>query len=140
MAKRILLLVIFITIFIFGGCSSINYSVSYDDCIFYGTKKIMIDSYDDYNKNLECEDVNRYNEEFFLDNNLVVLRCERSSSIKLIVKSVEVNENALIVNIKEKLINWFDTVATSDAIDCIILIEVSKSDVQNVKEIIVNKR
>lgn len=136
--KRILLIVVLISLFIFNGCYSINYSVSDDSHIFYGLSEIMIDSYDEYNKVLECNDEDKYNEEFFYNNNLVVLKCERSSSTKLIVKSVKVSEEKLVIDIKEKLINWFDSVATSDAIECIILIEVSKDDVKNVKEIIAN--
>ena len=73
--------------------------------------------------------------DFFKKNNLIIIEFETGRSIDTKVKKINVEENSLIVTIKQKEKYG---IFTSEAFRWVIMIEVPKESTQGVTELVVN--
>ena len=143
--------------------SGIDYKVSYDNMASFGQKKvdgglkIFSDAYITSQKELIslCDEWNNksfdendeyynsdlntfirlYNDEYFELNNLIIIEFETGQGIDTMVKNISIEENRIIVNIKQKQKNG---IWTTEAFSWLMIVEVSKENTIGVTELVVN--
>ena len=143
--------------------SGIDYKVSYDNMASFGQKKvdgglkIFSDAYitskeqlialcDEWNnKSFDENDeyynsdlktlIRSYGDEYFELNNLIIIEFETGQGIKTKVKNINIEENKIIVNIKQKQKNG---IWTTEAFSWLMIIEVSKENTIGVTELVVD--
>ena len=143
--------------------SGIDYKVSYDNMASFGQKKvdgglkIFSDAYITSQKELIslCDEWNNksfdendeyynsdlntfirlYNDEYFELNNLIIIEFETGQGIDTMVKNISIEENRIIVNIKQKQKNC---IWTTEAFSWLMIVEVSKENTIGVTELVVN--
>lgn len=148
--------------------SGIDYKVSYDNMASFGQKKvdgglkIFSDAYitskaqlialcDEWNnKSFDENDeyynsdlntfIRLYNDEYFELNNLIIIEFETGQGIKTKVKNINIEENRLVVTIKqkEKITIFGDSVVTTEAFSWVMIVEVSKENTIGVTELVVD--
>ena len=146
----------------------IDFKVSYDNMASFGQKKvdgglkIFSDAYitsqeelislcDEWNnKSFDENDeyynsdlntfIRLYNDEYFELNNLIIIEFETGQGIKTKVKNVNIEENRLVVTIKqkEKITIFGDSVVTTEAFSWVMIVEVSKENTIGVTELVVD--
>ena len=143
--------------------SGIDYKVSYDNMASFGQKKvdgglkIFSDAYitsqeelislcDEWNnKSFDENDeyynsdlktlIRSYDDEYFELNNLIIIEFETGQGIDTKVKNISLEENRIIVNIKQKQKNG---IWTTEAFRWLMIVEVSKENTIGVTELVVN--
>ena len=143
--------------------SGIDYKVSYDNMASFGQKKvdeglqIFSDAYitsqeelislcDEWNnKSFDENDeyynsdlktlIRSYGDEYFELNNLIIIEFETGQGIDTKVKNISIEENRIIVNIKQKQKNG---IWTTEAFSWLMIVEVSKENTIGVTELVVN--
>ena len=143
--------------------SGIDYKVSYDNTASFGQKKvdgglkIFSDAYITSQKELIslCDEWNNksfdendeyynsdlntfirlYNDEYFELNNLIIIEFETGQGIDTKVKNISIEENRIIVNIKQKQKNG---IWTTEAFSWLMIVEVSKENTIGVTELVVD--
>ena len=143
--------------------SGIDYRVSYDNMASFGQKKvdeglkIFSDAYitsqeelislcDEWNnKSFDENDeyynsdlntfIRLYNDEYFELNNLIIIEFETGQGIDTKVKNISIEENRIIVNIKQKQKNG---IWTTEAFSWVMIVEVSKENTIGVTELVVD--
>ena len=143
--------------------SGIDYKVSYDNMASFGQKKvdgglkIFSDAYitskeqlialcDEWNnKSFDENDeyynsdlktlIRLYGDEYFELNNLIIIEFETGQGIDTKVKNISIEENRIIVNIKQKQKNG---IWTTEAFSWVMIIEVSKENTIGVTELVVD--
>ena len=143
--------------------SGIDYKVSYDNMASFGQKKvdgglkIFSDAYitsqaelislcDEWNnKSFDENDeyynsdlktlIRSYGDEYFELNNLIIIEFETGQGIDTKVKNISIEENRIIVNIKQKQKNG---IWTTEAFRWLMIVEVSKENTIGVTELVVN--
>ena len=76
-----------------------------------------------------------YNDEYFELNNLIIIEFETGQGIDTKVKNISIEENRIIVNIKQKQKNG---IWTTEAFSWLMIVEVSKENTIGVTELVVN--
>ncbi|MBR6516284.1 MAG: hypothetical protein IKT40_05455 [Bacilli bacterium] len=140
--------------------SGIDYKVSYDNMASFGQKKvdgglqIFSDAYitsqeelislcDEWNnKSFDENDeyynsdlntlIRLYNDEYFELNNLIIIEFETGQGIDTKVKNISIEENRIIVNIKQQQKNG---IWTTGAFRWLMIVEVSKENTIGVTEL-----
>ena len=118
-------------------CFSDAYITSKDQLISLCTEwnnNSFNENYGDENSSLS-KALTSYDDEFFKTNNLIIIEFETGRSIDTKVKKINVEENSLIVTIKQKEKYG---IFTSEAFRWVIMIEVPKESTQGVTELVVN--
>ena len=143
--------------------SGIDYKVSYDNMASFGQKKvdgglmIFSDAYitsqeelislcDEWNNKSFDENDEYYNsdlktlirsycDEYFELNNLIIIEFETGQGIDTKVKNISIEENRIIVNIKQKQKNG---IWTTEAFRWLMIVEVSKENTTGVTELVVD--
>ena len=143
--------------------SGIDYKVSYDNMASFGQKKvdgglkIFSDAYitsqeelislcDEWNnKSFDENDeyynsdlktlIRSYGDEYFELNNLIIIEFETGQGIDTKVKNISIEENRIIVNIKQKQKNG---IWTTEAFSWVMIVEVSKENTIGVTELVVD--
>ena len=143
--------------------SGIDYKVSYDNMASFGQKKvdgglkIFSDAYitsqeelislcDEWNnKSFDENDeyynsdlktlIRSYGDEYFELNNLIIIEFETGQGIDTKVKNISIEENRIIVNIKQKQKNG---IWTTEAFSWLMIVEVSKENTTGVTELVVD--
>ena len=143
--------------------SGIDYKVSYDNMASFGQKKvdgglkIFSDAYitsqeelislcDEWNnKSFDENDeyynsdlktlIRSYGNEYFELNNLIIIEFETGQGIDTKVKNISIEENRIIVNIKQKQKNG---IWTTEAFSWLMIVEVSKENTIGVTELVVD--
>lgn len=143
--------------------SGIDYKVLYDNMASFGQKKvdgglkIFSDAYitsqeelislcDEWNnKSFDENDeyynsdlktlIRSYNDEYFELNNLIIIEFETGQGIDTKVKNISIEENRIIVNIKQKQKNG---IWTTEAFSWLMIVEVSKENTIGVTELVVD--
>ena len=143
--------------------SGIDFKVSYDNMASFGQKKvdgglkIFSDAYitsqeelislcDEWNnKSFDENDeyynsdlktlIRSYGDEYFELNNLIIIEFETGQGIDTKVKNISIEENRIIVNIKQKQKNG---IWTTEAFRWLMVVEVSKENTIGVTELVVN--
>ena len=143
--------------------SGIDYKVSYDNMASFGQKKvdgglkIFSDAYitsqeelislcDEWNnKSFDENDeyynsdlktlIRSYGDEYFELNNLIIIEFETGQGIDTKVKNISIEENRIIVNIKQKQKNG---IWTTEAFSWLMIVEVSKENTIGVTELVVD--
>lgn len=141
----------------------IDYKVSYDNMASFGQKKvdgglkIFSDAYitsqeelislcDEWNnKSFDENDeyynsdlktlIRSYGDEYFELNNLIIIEFETGQGIDTKVKNISIEENRIIVNIKQKQKNG---IWTTEAFSWLMIVEVSKENTIGVTELVVD--
>lgn len=141
----------------------IDYKVSYDNMASFGQKKvdgglkIFSDAYvtsqeelislcDEWNnKSFDENDeyynsdlktlIRSYGDEYFKLNNLIIIEFETGQGIDTKVKNITIEENRIIVNIKQKQKNG---IWTTEAFRWLMIVEVSKENTIGVTELVVD--
>ena len=130
-SKYILLLLIFI----FTCSCSINnniHIVRADIVSLYGHEAYLIN--DANNEKLQSlkkyEKINDYNEEYFINNSLIIIVTQAdSSSIKYSVTNLEINDNKCVVSIEGKSKDY----VTMDLVSQYIFIELDNIELDNIE-------
>lgn len=145
------------------GNSGIDYKVSYDNMASFGQKKVdgglkifsnayitsreqLIALCDEWNnKSFDENDeyynsdlktlIRSYNDEYFELNNLIIIEFETGQGIDTKVKNISIEENRIIVNIKQKQKNG---IWTTEAFSWLMIVEVSKENTIGVTELVVD--
>ena len=143
--------------------SGIDYKVSYDNMASFGQKKvdgglkIFSDAYitsqeelislcDEWNnKSFDENDeyynsdlktlIRLYGDEYFELNNLIIIEFETGQGIDTKVKNISIEENRIIVNIKQQQKNG---IWTTEAFSWLMIVEVSKESTNGATELVVN--
>ena len=143
--------------------SGIDFKVSYDNMASFGQKKvdgglkIFSDAYitskeelislcDEWNnKSFDENDeyynsdlktlIRSYGDEYFELNNLIIIQFETGQGIDTKVKNISIEENRIIVNIKQKQKNG---IWTTEAFSWLMIVEVSKENTIGVTELVVD--
>ena len=143
--------------------SGIDYKVSYDNMASFGQKKvdgglkIFSDAYitsqeelislcDEWNnKSFDENDeyynsdlktlIRSYGDEYFELNNLIIIEFETGQGIDTKIKNISIEENRIIVNIKQKQKNG---IWTTEAFSWLMIVEVSKENTTGVTELVVD--
>ena len=141
----------------------IDYKVSYDNMAAFGHKKIdgkyytfnnayitsqdeLISLCDEWNnKSFDENDeyynsdlktlIRSYGDEYFELNNLIIIQFETGQGIDTKVKNISIEENRIIVNIKQKQKNG---IWTTEAFSWLMIVEVSKENTIGVTELVVD--
>ena len=87
-----------------------------------------------YNSDLKTL-IRSYGDEYFELNNLIIIEFETGQGIKTKVKNINIEENKIIVNIKQKQKNG---IWTTEAFSWLMIIEVSKENTIGVTELVVD--
>ena len=143
--------------------SGIDYKVSYDNMASFGQKKVDVGlkifsnayitskeqlialcdewnnkSFDEndeyYNSDLKTL-IRSYGDEYFELNNLIIIEFETGQGIDTKVKNISIEENRIIVNIKQKQKNG---IWTTEAFSWLMIVEVSKENTIGVTELVVD--
>ena len=141
----------------------IDYKVSYDNMASFGEKKVdcgikifsnayitskeqLIALCDEWNnKSFDENDeyynsdlktlIRSYGDEYFELNNLIIIEIETGQGIDTKVKNISIEENIIIVNIKQKQKNG---IWTTEAFSWLMIVEVSKENTIGVTELVVD--
>lgn len=165
MKKILMCIFLFILSFSLTGCfnKEIDYEVSYDNEGVFGFKqpngglKLFDNAYitskdqlislcdewgnKSFNENEEYYNsdlaklLRTYDDEYFKINNLLIVEFETGKGIYSKVKRISVDENDLVVTIKQKELNG---VWTTEAFHWLMIIEVSKENTSSVTNLKVN--